>query len=231
MGQKGRRVARCKVQTRRARRHRHDATARWAAATERRGGHHLGCQSRAQPAGDRYTTQDCCGRGCNVRVIRVARIKQYSVEHHGEARVTHTRARVSGATPAGTLGGRLGSPTSPASTVWWQAWTTLQHTTRSTRRTSRPAGLPRPRPQAENCVQGAPQARQTDRQTDTVCLSVCRLDYTTKRLSTCAPDRNELRCRAWYQRVARLRVQATPVRLHRRGGGQREVGQPQPRPL
>ena len=38
----------------------------------------------------------------------------------------------------------------------------------------------------------------------TVAKAVLKLEYTTKRLSAYAPDRNDLRCRAWHQRVASL---------------------------
>ena len=38
----------------------------------------------------------------------------------------------------------------------------------------------------------------------TVAEALRKLEYTTKRLSAYAPDRNDLRCRAWHQRVASL---------------------------
>lgn len=45
----------------------------------------------------------------------------------------------------------------------------------------------------------------------TVAEALRKLEYTTKRLSAYAPDRNDLRCRAWYQRVASLYLAALQV--------------------
>ena len=110
-------------------------------------------------------------------------------------RECRTRARASGTISAGTLAGRSGSPTSPGSTVWWEAWTPRPPSTRSTRRTSRPAACPFPSP--------APWPRRSEitRVHDEAAVGV-RAGPQRPPLPRLAPARREL-------------VPATPVRLHR----------------